>query len=130
MFLQNIILSFCKWNTVFTNIILCRTILNHLTWTRAGLPRLADWRSFLRFAPCLFRKTIEIFESKYSRMDLVKIVEDSLSKNWSNMVCLSRQTTNVTWSIFEYFVPFTSEGLNESLLLATLILLVLPALLL
>ena len=90
MFLQNIILSFCKWNTVFTNIILCRTILNHLTWTRAGLPRLADWRSFLRFAPCLFRKTIEIFESKYSRMDLVKIVEDSLSKNWSNMVCLSR----------------------------------------
>ena len=90
MFLQNIILSFCKWNTVFTNIILCRTILNHLTWTRAGLPRVADWRSFLRFAPCLFRKTIEIFESKYSRMDLVKIVEDSLSKNWSNMVCLSR----------------------------------------
>ena len=31
-----------------------------------------------------------LFETKYSRMDQVKFVEDSLSKIWSDMVCLSR----------------------------------------
>ena len=31
----------------------------------------------------------EIYKSKYSRMDQVKFVEDSLSKIWRDMVCLS-----------------------------------------
>ena len=31
-----------------------------------------------------------LFETKYSRMDQVKFVEDSLWKIWSDMVCLGR----------------------------------------
>ena len=30
------------------------------------------------------------YESRYSRMDQVKFVEDSLWKTWGDMVCLSR----------------------------------------
>lgn len=53
----NIILSFCKYNTIFANVTLSRPILDHLTWTRAGLLRLADWCYFSRFAPWFLCKT-------------------------------------------------------------------------
>ena len=36
--------------------------------------------------PCILR----LYWSKYSRMDQVKFLEDSLSRIWSDMVCLSR----------------------------------------
>ena len=34
--------------------------------------------------------TVIPYETKYSRMDQMKFVEASLSKIWSDMVCLSR----------------------------------------
>ena len=42
-----------------------------------------------------FKKLI-IYGSRYSRMDKVKFVKDSLSKNF-------------TWSIIDYFVPYLQE---------------------
>ena len=49
----------------------------------------------------------------YSKKDQVKFVEDSLQKNWSDMVCLDHITsnlrlssTNFTWSFFEYIDPY------------------------
>ena len=47
--------------------------------------------------------------TKYSSMDQVKFVEDSLSKIWSDMACLSRpyhfRFFKGSWSILEYFIP-------------------------
>ena len=40
-------------------------------------------RSALR----LYKKSIILGGTKYSRMDQVKFVEDGLQKNWSNIVC-------------------------------------------
>ena len=45
----------------------------------------------VKYAVC-----VESFETKYSRMDQVKFVETVFKK-----------FTNFTWSILEYFVPFT-----------------------
>ena len=52
--------------------------------------------------------------AKYSRtrMDQVKFVEDSLSKNWQDMVCLSR-FYKFTWSILEYFASYMTH-INKS----------------
>ena len=58
----------CKYNTIFANIILslqiylfakCKYLFANiiLPWTRAGLPYLANWDSFWRFAPWLLHKT-------------------------------------------------------------------------
>ena len=41
----------------FANMILSRTILDHLRWTGAGLPHSADWCSFSKFGTWLFYKT-------------------------------------------------------------------------
>ena len=38
-------------------------------------------------------------------------MEDSLWKNWRDMVCLSRlSSANFTWSILKYFLPFRSKA--------------------
>ena len=52
--------------------------------------------------------------AKYSRtrMDQVKFVEDSLSKNWQDMACLSR-FYKFTWSILEYFASYMTH-INKS----------------
>ena len=48
-----------------------------------------------------------VFGTKYSRMDQVKFLKDSLQKIWKDMVCLNRfSSTNFTLSILEYFVSF------------------------
>ena len=46
------------------------------------------------------------YVTKYSRMDQVTFVEDSLLKIWSDMVCLKLSSTNFTYSILEYLVPY------------------------
>ena len=43
---------------------------------------------------------------KVSRMDQVKSVEDNFLKTWKSMVWFRLSSTNFTWSILEYFVPY------------------------
>ena len=47
--------------------------------------------------PLTYSKPFIVYATKYSRMDQVKFVEDSLS------------STNFIWSILEYFVPYGGE---------------------
>ena len=35
---------------------------------------------------------VDVYGSRYSKIDQVKFVEDSLQKNWSDMVCLGRSS--------------------------------------
>ena len=56
---------------------------------------------------CIGYLPFAVFGTKYSRMDQVKFVKDSLQKIWKDMVCLNRfSSTNFTLSILEYFVSF------------------------
>ena len=67
------------------------------------------------FIKCYCKTFAAVFESKYSRMDEVKFVKDSLLKNLNGYGLLKQNitlqfflrlsSTNFTWSILEYFVP-------------------------
>ena len=68
------------------------------------------------FIKCYCKTFAAVFESKYSRMDEVKFVKDSLLKNLNGYGLLKQaitlqfflrlSSTNFTWSILEYFVPY------------------------
>ena len=49
------------------------------------------------------RKIWSMYGTKYSRMNQVNLLEDSLSEIWSLQIFYRQSSTNFTWSILENF---------------------------